>query len=331
MKTNRKKWILIAVVLAIALLACSLLVLLIRGLFFSGQQPAPFARIGTLVQIPASGGSGGQSALPTPTGPAIAITPGPLTDVETFPSLATLQPGLPPCENILYPLAVGKTWTYRVTARDKTYLVDMRVASVDGSQAVVDLSPQALGINTRAVIDCDAGSLHNLPWTAVWMLVDDVVNGSLAVDYLGGQLAPSHADFLGSGWDLAWSGEYRMDGDGSARFQGNDYSLSLDQEPLHLDCRTAGSGQAAFEALVVPAGSFTSALKVICTFETQASMSYNGMNLNGKVRGELTQWFAPFLGMLKMQVDSASIRYLLVDIPVNVSGAVELIDYQDVP
>jgi hypothetical protein len=32
-----------------------------------------------------------------------------------------------------------------------------------------------------------------------------------------------------------------------------------------------------------------------------------------------------------MQVDSASIRYLLVDIPVNVSGAVELIDYQDVP
>jgi hypothetical protein len=318
MEKSKKKLTLVVIIVLIAAVACILLAIGLRFLITSGASLIGIAL------------TGGQRSTPTAT-QAIAITPGPLTDVGSFASLSTVPAGLAPCENILLPIAQGHAWTYLVTARGRTYPVDLRVSSVDSSQAVLEFLPRDLGISTQASVDCEDGRLNNLPWTAAGMLMDDLVDGAVTVEYLSGELAPSHAEFLAAGWDLAWNGEYTLNGSGSALFQGNEYVLELTDAPFLLSCRTTGSGQDAFEPVIVQAGSFNLALKVVCDFETEAEMTINGLTLNGKITGTMTQWFAPYIGMLKMQVDSASIRYLLLEIPVNVSGNVELTEYQTVP
>jgi hypothetical protein len=318
MEKSKKKLTVVVVIVLVAAVACILLAVGLRFLITSGNSWIGIAL------------TGGQGGTPVPT-QVVAITPGPLTDAGSFESLSTVPAGLAACENILVPFAEGHTWTYLVTARGKTYPVDMRVSSADSEQAVVEFLPRDLGITTQAFVDCADGSLYNLPWTAAWMLMDDLVNGSVTIGYVSGELAPSHAEFLAADWDLAWTGEYSLNGSGSALFQGNEYALSLDEAPFLLSCRTAGSGQAAFEPVIVQAGSFDHALKVVCEFETQAAMTFNGVAMNGKITGTMTQWFAPYIGMLKMQVDSASIRYLFVDVPVDVSGNVELTAYETIP
>jgi hypothetical protein len=328
-KRSAMPWIVGGLVLACLLITGVILV--VRAAMNRLGASTTINPVNTLIWLVPAGGSN-----PTSTETPIAVTPYASQESSTAAATAVVPTAAQPaaaqgCNNPLYPLKAGNSWSYKVTARGNSYLVDMSVPSVSGSQALVNLSNQATHLSSQAAVDCENGAIRNFPWMAASMLFNQTINGSMSAQYVSGLLAPSQPTFANNNWNLTWNGQYTLTGSGTVEFQGNKYALSLNQAPLALNCHTLGSGAAAFEPITVAAGSFPSALKVICSMQTQATLKANGYTVTGNVTGQSTQWFGPGVGLLKMQVDSANIQYLIFTAPLNVSGGLELQRYQVSP
>jgi hypothetical protein len=242
------------------------------------------------------------------------------------------QTGARACDNVLYPVKVGQHWTYKVSTQGRTGLVVMGVTSVNGQQASVDVSNQGTGIVSHALVDCQDDTILNFPFMEAGVLIGDALQGSVDTRYVSGVLAPNQSQFEAHNWGLDWQGNFSLSGSGHVRLNGTDFGLTLADSPLNLHCQTTGLGDAAFESVTVAAGTFSHALKVVCTAQTKGTGSINGQSISGVVTGQTTQWFAPNIGLLKMQVDSTSIKVLrLFSIPLTVDGNVELSSFQAAP
>ncbi len=150
------------------------------------------------------------------------------------------------------------------------------------------------------------------------------LDGQITTQYQSGLAAPSQAMFEASSWNLSWIGEYRLNGSGTAVFQGNTYEVTFDQADLIMSCQTAG-----FESVSVPAapGVFPNALKVVCNYDTPATLGLGGAVFTGRLMATTTQWFGLYTGMLRAQVDSLSLHYVIYDLFINVTANAQLQTY----
>jgi hypothetical protein len=284
--------------------------------------------VGTLITVTAA-----PSATPTNTSIPVVATATSTTyyysGQSSSPAPTATQAVFQSCYNVLYPVKAGQQWLYQVSAQGRSLQVGMNVTSVSGQRGNVEVSNQATGIVSHATVECDNDIILNFPWMVVGMLFGDQVNGTVNTQYVSGVLAPSQSAFLASNWGLSWKGEYRVSGTGKVRFRGQDFDLVLNDSPLQLTCTTTAVGDAAFQSITVPAGYFARALKVVCTAVSQGAGTVNGQTVSGVVTGRTTQWFAPNVGLLKLQVDSTDINVLgLISIPLTVDGHIELIRFQ---
>jgi hypothetical protein len=256
-----------------------------------------------------------------------SATPGAAAAEATLPTRPAVSLQEHPCYNLLYPFMPGTVWRYTLTARGTTYSIQMTVPSASGTQAEMDLAVLPGGFTSQSNLECNNGGVHSMPYLNTGMLLEDVLKGSLSLEYVSGDLAPTFDAFETVNWDLAWSGSYLASGTGTLHFQGNDYYLLVNQAPLTIDCRTAGSGLAAFETVTVPAGTYH-ALKVTCTISTLAVMAFNSWSASGNVTGQFTEWYGPYVGLVKMQPDSINVSSPLVSFPVSVANSgLELAEY----
>ncbi len=207
----------------------------------------------------------------------------------------------------------------------------MIVAEVSGQQAKVDVTNLATGGFSRTLVDCDNGVIRSFPSVVGGLLLNNVTLGTLNVQYVSGVLAPSQAAFESVNWGLQWTGIYNLSGSANVPFQGNNFSLVLNKSPLTLTCQTTAFGAAAFDAITVIAGTYPKALKVICVAESLVTGTVNGQPVSGTITGRSTQWFALNVGLLKMQVDSASFSLLGISLPLNLDSQVELLHFQPAP
>lgn len=247
------------------------------------------------------------------------------------------QPIIPPssisdlsnCRNILYPVRPGQEWNYHVKANTRSGDVSMKIVSVEGSQGTVDVVNQSRGLSGRTYIQCDRDIILNFPAMNAELLLGSALNGTMKADYVSGVLAPNEAAFVASNWALAWSSQYQVSGSGTVNYAGKTYKLKLNPSSMTMTCQTLATGDAAFETITVPAGTFR-ALKVICLGQGQAAGTVNGIAIVGWVSAQSTQWFAPNIGMLKLQSDYANLDFFGITIPLNVrglNGQVELQSY----
>ena len=88
---------------------------------------------------------------------------------------------------------------------------------------------------------------------------------------------------------------------------------------MRLTCQTLAYGAAAFETVTVSAGKFY-ALKVLCTMQGLGTGTLNGIPVSGSISEQSTQWFAPYIGLVKMQSNSINIKIFGISIPIGVSG-----------
>jgi hypothetical protein len=256
----------------------------------------------------------------TPVTPAATTLPPPPTQGAPNPIV---------CKNILYPARPGNQWTYFINTPRRSGDVNIRVITVEGTQATIDATEVNVGTTVRSSMQCEQDIILSFPVLSVQKLIGEVVNGSVNADYVGGVLAPNEAAFLSSNWALSWVSQYRVYGDGSLTFNGSNFNFSLSPSIVTMTCQTLASGDASFENITVAAGTFR-ALKVICRGEGQALATVNGSQVTGTVTAQATQWFAPNVGLLKSQSDFVFLNVFGVSLPLSssdVAGFMELKSY----
>ena len=244
------------------------------------------------------------------------------TTTATPTDTATPTPVPGPCENVLFPLASGRAWVYNASIQGRPYVMEMDSRNVTSRRASVDFWNITRSAVSSGTVSCSDGSLINMPLFLFDITIDTFLNGDVSAQYLSGLAAPSQAILEANSWNYGWSGEYLLNGGGTAPFQGNTYSVTFANSDLIMTCQTAG-----FEAVTVPAGSFPSALKVGCSYDVPATVTVGGTTFIGRVMASTTQWFVPNLGMVQAQVDSAKIHYLIVDIVFTVTANTQLQTY----
>jgi hypothetical protein len=288
----------------------------------TGTLPSPTPSwTASTTLTPSSTSSRTATSTPSDTGTPTS-TPS-LSSTATFTPTATRTPG--PCENVLFPLRAGRAWIYDVAISGVTttsYEMELDVFSVISQRANLDVWSRSGSVSlvSSGSVSCSNGALINMPLFLFDILVDRVLDGQVNAQYLSGVAAPSRATFETNNWNLGWDGDYLLNGSGSAVLQGNSYSVTFTDSELVMSCQTAG-----FETAVAPAGTFPNSLKVVCQYDAPAAVSFNGVNFTGSLIAATTQWFAPDIGLINAQIDSASLHYMGVfDITIRVQVDVGL-------
>ena len=228
-------------------------------------------------------------------------------------------------------MAAGGQWLYQETTSNRVDVLDMKVLSVDNSQGNVSVNNQTQGTTKQVPVLCDGDVIRNFPSISVDALFfDELGYSAMTASYISGVLAPNEAAFLNNNWALAWSSQYQVSGSTIVKMLGKNVRVIMNNSPLTLSCQTLAAGDAAFETVTVPAGTFH-ALKVVCTHLGQVLVTVNGVPFSGQVEGRSDQWFALNTGLVKMQVEYAAVRLFDVSTSVLIDNNFELQSFTTAP
>jgi hypothetical protein len=206
----------------------------------------------------------------------------------------------------------------------------MSVLSVNNSQGSVQVSNQSTGSSKQVQVQCEGDVIRSFPFMSADVLFGSFLNSSLTASYTSGVLAPNEAAFLKNNWALAWSSQYLVSGNTAINRNGTQLSVTLNNSPVTLACQTLAAGDAAFETVTVAAGTFR-ALKVVCSEQGQVTAIMNGVSVTGLAEGRSYQWFAPNVGLVKMQVDHASVKVFDISFSLLTDNYLELKSYTLAP
>jgi hypothetical protein len=81
------------------------------------------------------------------------------------------------------------------------------------------------------------------------------------------------------------------------------------------------------EPVTVPAGNFPQAIKVLHNFSLPATITLPTGGVGGSLTLYTTQWYEPYVGLLRAQVDSASLSITGQEMSISMQSTVELIDF----
>jgi hypothetical protein len=231
---------------------------------------------------------------------------------------------------MLYPARPGNQWVYYVTTPGSSGDVRLQIAAVEGTQAIVDVTDLRDGSTGRGFAQCDGDVILNFPLLGVQNIINNIVNGTMNMDYWAGVLAPNESAFVNSNWALSWVIDYQVYGSGSLVYNNRNFDFTISPSFVEMQCQTLASGDAAFEDVTVSAGSFR-ALKVICRGVGEVNANVNGSQVSGFIHAQATQWFAPRIGLLYLQSDFVLLEVFGLSIPLNApdhAGTLELKSYQ---
>ncbi len=99
---------------------------------------------------------------------------------ETDPSTAHAGP----CNNILYPLIPGQQMVYKSSSPEGPAQTGITVASVEGNIAIIDMLNLTTGITSQSTAECEAGAIKSYPTASLGSLIDNMVDGTMTMDYL---------------------------------------------------------------------------------------------------------------------------------------------------
>jgi hypothetical protein len=267
-------------------------------------------------------------AVPTAT-PASADTSVPPTVEPVVQSTATPEPP-GPCDNILFPFIPGNQWIYQSKSDDGSQpsKIGLTVDKVENAKATINALDMSTGVITQTVAECENGAIKNYPALTQKMLIGSAAAGNFTLDYVSGVFAPAEAAFTDNNWLYQWTSDFIASGSLQVDDEGSPMQIVLQASPVHFDWKTAGAGDAAFESITVPAGTFEKALKVQRQALIDISIAAEGASVKGKLILQTTQWYAPATGLLKTQIDSGNITYLGMTFPVELKNTVELVEFR---
>jgi hypothetical protein len=289
-----------------------------------------------LIMLPACGSKAAAPAAIPPTRPPVQATSQPVASATALPT-ATLtvlptatEPPAGPCDNLLFPLVPGRQWIYQVTGTSggQPKKIGLTVDKVEASKATIDALDMSSGVITQTVAECDNGAILNFPSLTQMMLVGNAASSDFTVKYVSGVFAPAQANFKDNNWAYQWTTDLTATGTIQVQDEGTQTQIVMKDSPLHIDWKTSGSGDAAFESVTVQAGTFPKALKVQRQVQSDVSLVANGTPVKGKIVLQTTQWYEPSTGLLKSQVDSGNIVYMGMTFPIQLKNTLELVEFR---
>ncbi len=236
------------------------------------------------------------------------------------------------CINVFYPLKLGNQWIYRPNLEDQSFLkassdIVISVPETRDASAVVSVINNDASINARIAFECIDGAIINFPVTELNMGANQEGN-NLKLEYVSGVYMPSEEDFSSKNWQVAWNSEYKANGQIGATYAGESFSALLSSAPIKVDWQIMNSGT----ALEVPAGKFENVVHIQRNIEMditklEASIEGKRINLPAKLKLTTQMFYAPGVGLLKMELDSVTVTFFGINYPLEVPVSVELASY----
>ena len=236
------------------------------------------------------------------------------------------------CINVFYPLKLGNQWIYRPNLEDQSFLkassdIVISVPETRDASAVVSVINNDASINARIAFECIDGAIINFPVTELNMGANQEGN-NLKLEYVSGVYMPSEEDFSSKNWQMAWNSEYKANGQIGATYEGESFSVLLSSAPIKVDWQIMNSGT----ALEVPAGKFENVVHIQRNVEMditklEAPIEGKRINLPAKLKLTTQMFYAPGVGLLKMELDSVTVTFFGINYPLEVPVSVELASY----
>lgn len=282
------------------------------------------------------------SCAPAHLEPAAAptVTPAPPTETPLPTATSTPEPTATstpvpdgPCDNPLMSLNVGNGWRYRSANPLGSSEQLLRVTGWDesvGLNAIIEMEDVKAGIITRELVTClKGGAIEDFPLLFVSMQLGDYMEGVFNTYYESGVYSPPYIDFAWNNWMLGWKAQYLTEEPLYIKIPGYTVSLMVNRSsPIDLVFETRGE----HESVTVPAGVFPQALKVTFQFTMATTLTFPNLTTGAPLTIITTQWYEPFVGLLRSEVTSASVALLPgQDSLVDVKSVVELVQYNLAP
>lgn len=271
----------------------------------------------------------GATGTPTPVSPT--DTPVAPTQTEVPPTLTptvtnTLVPD-GPCDNLLMGLNLGNRWVYDVTSEGKTSRHRLTVVERDdknGINMVIEMVNESTGATSRDMVTCEDGAIEDFPIFFLSIMLADYLDGVFNTYYEEGIYSPAYSEFVTNAWKLDWQAQYQTEDDITLSQGGSNLKVLRDSD-FDLYFHTTG----AYEPVTVTAGTFPKALVVAHEFVIPVTSKLpGGISVAGILTVRMTQWYEPFMGLVRAQIDNAGVSFVPgQENTVLVDSVVELVEF----
>ena len=262
---------------------------------------------------------------PTPTATATAM---PTNTPTPAPTLTATPPPNGPCDNPLVPLATGNQWTYRVTTGSGESLY--KLAAVERQDAaniviMVEYTDQKNNILVHEPVICQDGAIEGYPLFVMNMLFSGYLDQYIKTIRESGVYAPNHQSLAQNNWGLDWQAVYLTEDPIYLKNPlGGEDLFILESTEVELSFQMDGSR----ESITTPIGNFPQALKISQSFSLPMTVPTAGSGgTSGNLTLQTTQWYEPYVGLLRAQLDSATLSDSGVGFEVPMESIVELVEF----
>ncbi len=280
----------------------------------------------------------GRSFSPTPpptSSPTLASTLAPTladTATPTNTPLPTPTPTLTPvpngpCDNPLVPLRVGDQWTYQVTTatgESQFSLTTLGIQNGANITALVEYTDQKNSLTISKQVICETGAIVNYPLFLLNMLFSTYLDKYISATHLSGDYAPNYQSLIQDNWVMNWQAGYLTENEAYIRNPSGQADLYI---PVNTRIDLSFILNGLRESVTVPAGNFTQTLKITqdvslpVTFTSLGSGSGTGDSL----KISMTQWYEPYIGLMRAEVTSASLHGGFYNLPIQ--SKLELVEF----
>jgi len=250
---------------------------------------------------------------PTSTNPPTEIPPTPTLTPTPVPEGA--------CANVLFPLLPGSEWIYQSSGSGGLSRMIFQVISVENELASIHVVDEKIGITTDDTVRCEDRAIVNLPLVYISLLLSDYLDGVLNTYQESGLTAPSLTTFQENNWAYSWDVEKLVEQKIEVQVPGQGSGYILQNSIIKIQ----SEGNDVRETISVPFGTFEQAYLVTKNLRVPVTIGSNSAIFEVKY----TEWYESFLGLLKIQVNSASIDYSGFPIPLQLDKTLELVEYTE--
>ena len=232
-----------------------------------------------------------------------------------------------PCDNPLVPLAIGNQWTYRVTTESGESLDTLEsLGRQDGKNIVVmvKFTDQKNNVTVNEPVVCMDGAIENFPLFVMNMHLSDYVTGAFNTYHDTGIYAPSYQTLVDNNWYMNWDLGYLTEDGLSLRDPKGGLDLLVGRSvPINLTFELDGTR----EAVTIPAGSYPQAIKVMHSFSIHVSV-FESTNVAASILTlNTTQWYEPYVGLVRAEVDTATLSFNKQEINLPIISTIELVEF----
>jgi len=234
-----------------------------------------------------------------------------------------------PCNNIFYPLALDNQWIYQIQiemedGQPEIAEMGLTVSEVNESTAELTMLDYSTGIITQSTAECEDGSILNFPMTEMNLVFGEVA-GDMQLQYNSGVFMPSHTDFEAENWTNTWETDFTASVVINGVYDGETVTIDLSESPVNMSWQVIEKDR----TIQVPAGNFNDVVLITrkVTFEaTSLKATINGevIDISTTLILNSNMWYSPHTGLLKQELDSATINLYGVDFPIEAIGTIEL-------